>query len=407
MTSLSPVVGPSGISSPDFPTILSALQASFLSIYGSDAVLTPDSQDGQFLAVLAQAIFDQGQALIAVFNSFSPATAQGAGLSSVVQINGLARDVSTSSTASVTIVGQANSIITNGQVGDNLGLGTVWNLPASVTIPSGGSITVTATSATTGATAAAAGTLTQILTPTLGWQSVTNAAAAIVGAPVETDAALRQRQAVSTAIAAQTPVNSILAAVANIPGVSNALVIQNATDVTDANGNPPHSIAVIVAGGNPTTIAETIAATKPPGIQTVGTTNVVVLDSNGVPNTINFFVQTQTSIFGSITLVPDGNFNPSTSELIVGAVVEYINSLGGNQNVLVGKLFSPANLNGDAATGSSGLTQQQLDSLSATYNIPITGIQIGLSSGALSTADIILSVFTEPETLAANWTVTT
>lgn len=405
MTSLSPVVGPTGISGPDFSTILSSLQASFLSIYGSDAVLTPDSQDGQFLAVLSQAIYDQGQALIAVYNSFSPATAQGAGLSSVVQINGISRDVSTSSTASVTIIGQANAIITNGQVGDNLGLGTVWNLPASVTIPSGGSIAVTATSATTGAIAAAAGTLTQILTPTLGWQSVMNAAAATVGAPVEIDAALRQRQAVSTAIAAQTPVNSILAAVADISGVSGALVIQNATDAIDANGNPPHSIAVIVAGGNPTTIAQTIALTKPPGIQTVGTTSVVVLDSNGVPNLINFFVQTQTSIFGSITLAPNANYNPATSVTIIDAVVAYINGLGGDQNVYLNKIFSPANLNGDAATNSSGMTQQQLDQLSATYNV--TAIEIGLSTISLGTSDIILSVFTEAETLAANWTVTT
>ena len=61
--------------------------------YGSDAVLTPDSQDGQLLAVFAQAIYDNGQALIAIYNSFSPATAQGAGLSSLVKINGLARDV--------------------------------------------------------------------------------------------------------------------------------------------------------------------------------------------------------------------------------------------------------------------------------------------------------------------------
>ena len=39
-----------------------------------------------------------------------------------------------------------------------------------------------------------------ILTPTFGWQSASFAAAATVGAPVESDAALRQRQAASTGL---------------------------------------------------------------------------------------------------------------------------------------------------------------------------------------------------------------
>lgn len=405
MASLSPQVTSTGIAGPDYSVILSALQQGFWSIYGSDAVLTPDSQDGQFLALIAQAIYDAGQSVIAAYNSFSPATAQGAALSFLVLINGIARNIATNGTVQVTIVGQAAAIITEGQVGDTLGLGTVWNLPASVTIPSGGELTVTATNAQPGSISVPAGSAT-ILTPTFGWQSASFAAAATMGAPVETDAALRQRQAVSTGLPAKTPAESIYAAVADIPGVSASLIVENTTDVTASNGLPPHSIAVVVAGsGNPTTIAQTIALKKPPGIQTVGTTNITVLDSNGIPNLISFFIQTQTQIYGSVTLNPNSGYAAATGQTIINALVAFINGLGGDQNVYLNKLWAPANLSGDAATNSSGLTQQQLDLLSSTYNV--TALTIGLSSMSLGTSDILLPFYADAVTSSANWTVTT
>jgi len=63
-----------------------------------------------------------------------------------------------------------------------------WMLPSSVVIPSGGEITVTATAQNLGAILALPNTVTSIGTPTRGWQSVTNEAAAAPGAPVESDA---------------------------------------------------------------------------------------------------------------------------------------------------------------------------------------------------------------------------
>jgi uncharacterized phage protein gp47/JayE len=61
-------------------------------------------------------------------------------------------------------------------------------------------VLVTATCANSGAVAALAGTITTINTPTRGWTSVTNPAAATVGAPAETDAELRIRQGQSVAL---------------------------------------------------------------------------------------------------------------------------------------------------------------------------------------------------------------
>src|SRR5581483_3778628 len=105
MATLAAQIGPDGISAPDYADIFRQLQNAFWSIYGTDANLAADSQDGQMIAIFAQAIYDANQLAIKTYNDFSPATAQGAGLSSVVKTNGLARQVASRSTAVVTITG--------------------------------------------------------------------------------------------------------------------------------------------------------------------------------------------------------------------------------------------------------------------------------------------------------------
>lgn len=73
-------------------------------------------------------------------------------------------------------------------------------LPASVVVGVDGTVMATATCSVSGAVAALAGTITEINTPTRGWVSVTNPAAATVGSPAETDAELRIRQSQSVAL---------------------------------------------------------------------------------------------------------------------------------------------------------------------------------------------------------------
>ncbi|MCV5856561.1 baseplate J/gp47 family protein, partial [Escherichia coli] len=76
----------------------------------------------------------------------------------------------------------------------------IWRLPASVVVGVDGTATVTATCSNSGSVAALAGTISTINTPTRGWTSVSNPAAATVGEPAETDAELRIRQGQSVAL---------------------------------------------------------------------------------------------------------------------------------------------------------------------------------------------------------------
>lgn len=397
LPSLAATVDANGITAPSLADILSSLTASYQSIYGDDTYLGPDSQDGQWLAIQAKAIFDCNSVAIAVYNQFSPATAQGVGLSSVVKINGIARLVPTFDTVNLTVIGQAGAIISNGIVGDDVGLNTQWALPSTVVIPFSGTVTASATCTQPGAVHASAGTLTVILTPTPGWQSVTNPADAVLGAPVESDATLRRRQSQSTAIPAQSPLDGIYGRLANLPGVQRLTIHENDTNATDGDGVPSHSIAAVVEGGDPVAIATVIAESKCPGTGTYGTITEVVVDPVGIPNTIHFYPLTLTTLGVLVFLTPLPGYVGSTAGFIQQALSNFVSNLDISEDSYLSRLWAPAGLSGDAATAATGQTQAQLDALSRTYNVTamaqanehmvVTGGPYGAGSSSISVVE--------------------
>ncbi|EDD0500685.1 hypothetical protein AH359_04795 [Salmonella enterica subsp. diarizonae] len=339
---LSATVTAEGISAPDYQTILDTLTSYFQQIYGSDAYLEPDSKDGQMVALVALAIHDANNTAISVYNCFSPVTGYGAALTSNVKINGIARKGATNSTVDLLLTGNAGTTITNGTVKDTNNV--IWRLPDSVVIGVDGTVTVTAICSNSGAVAALAGTITIINTPTRGWTSVTNPAAAAVGAPAETDAELRIRQGQSVAIPSITPFEGVDGAIANIAGVTRHKLYENDTGKTDGNGLPPHSISAIVDGGDVAEIAQTIRGNKGQGVRTWGKTSVTVPDKYGNPHIISFSRPTDVPVYGKITLKVFAGYTSQIGVQIQQAVADYINRLMIGDQVLLSRIYSPANL---------------------------------------------------------------
>ena len=134
----------------------------------------------------------------------------------MVTINGLRRKPSGRSTVDLRLVGQAGTVIRGGMAGD--AAGKRWLLPDEVAIPQSGEITVTATAEDErGHPGRRRGHRQDRSRPARGWQSVGNPAAALPGAAVETDAELRRRQAISTALPSLTVFEGTLGAVAVHP----------------------------------------------------------------------------------------------------------------------------------------------------------------------------------------------
>lgn len=390
MSYIAPSIGLSGLTIPTYQEILDKLIEEKQRIYGSDIYLGVDSTDYQELSVFALMLFDVLQTAQLVYNNRGPQSASGVALDSIVKVNGLSRRAATYSTVDLTITGVVGTIITNGVVKDDSG--QQWNLPASVTIPIGGSVVVTATADESGEITATAGTVTTIFTPVSGWTSVTNVSAAVAGVAEETDAELRARQAISTAIPALSVLESIAGSLLDIDGVSLVEYYENKTNIADGNGVPAHSVAFMVEGGDANTIAKTINEKMTPGTGYFGTTTVTVYDDNGLPTDVEFTRPTHVVIDVEVSLTALLGYTSAIGDLIKPAIVEYINSLGIGQDVLWSRVLGASLLAGTEEGN--------------TFNV--TGLEMavhGSSPYALAPSDISIAFDEMPESAEVNITL--
>lgn len=372
MAYFAPYIDASGLHIPTYQDIMDYLEEQVRLIFGNDIYLGDDAQDYQLLSVFAAKLYDVMQLAELNYNNRSPATASGAALDTLVAINGIQRQPATASTATVTLTGTAGAVISGGAV-QQVSTGYLWSLPASVTIGDDGTAEALATCQQLGPTVAVPGDLSIIATPTAGWVSVTNAAAADLGRAVETDAELRARQAQSVANPSQTIIESLQGGLASVPGVSLVKVYQNDTDTVDANGLPAHSIEAVVEGGEDYDIAYQINLRKDDGVSTNGTESETVVDTMGQSHTIKFSRPTQTPIYVSLTVQPLVGYKGSDS--IKAAVAAYINALGIGEDVYAAAIMVAA--------------MQTMTSISAP-EFNITTLQLGTSASPSGTADIAI-----------------
>ena len=341
MSYTAPAISSSGLSIPSYEDILGLYTQGYLNIYGQNSYLGDDSAPYQLMSIIALAAADTNAGLQQVFNNMSPAFAVGAGLDAIVAINGLTRKAATNSTCIVTLTGTGGAVITNGVI-QNVVTGDLWNLPATVTIGGGGTVSVTATAQATGTINASANQLTGIASPTAGWTSVTNGSnVAVLGDPVETDAQLRLRQQQSVALPSLTPLDATVAAIEATAGVTRNNVLENDTGTTDSYGNPGHSITCVVEGGTALAVATAIYNNRGLGVLTNGdvsgspisqTQSVAVTSpDSGLVTTIGFI---QPPVYVTIYVIVNAHLLPSGGSLsaaqvlaIQDAIIAYLEGL--------------------------------------------------------------------------------
>lgn len=380
-----------GFSRADFAAILDFYQSGSRTIWGKDLYLGPDSQEGDFLGLMASKVDECFKAAEGAYSSHSPATAIGEGLSRNVKTNGIARRVATNSLVDLRIIGQQGTTINAGVVEDSNRRRWAF-IDTAIVIDASGEITKTAQCEDLGAIQAPAGTITKIATPTRGWQTVTNDAAATPGIAVESDGELRLRQSESTMLPSRSVMEDVVGAVASIPGVKRHRGYENTTNVTDDDGVPGHTIAIVAEGGDADAIARTIHRIKTAGTGTFardadhfngsgaedlaksqaiedrvaplpGGTTITVVDQKGVPTDINFIRPTLVAIKVQVTIGALPNFVDTTADEIKNLVAGYVGGseagyiadrlrelglptvgLPIGEDVYTGRLFTPVNL---------------------------------------------------------------
>jgi len=195
-----------------------------------------------------------------------------------------------------------------------------------------------------GPVASEVNTLTNILTPQLGWDSVTNPLPASEGRSIETDEELRIRFRNTKFERASSTVDAIYSALIDIAGIEQVVVYENDTDVTDSMGIPSHSFLPIVLGGLSSEIGQAIWENKPMGIRSFGDTNVVIYHTQGFAHNIAFKRPDPVPIYITINVTKDSTFPGNGNDSIRSALIAYFaNNLGIGDDVIYSRLYTPLN----------------------------------------------------------------
>lgn len=339
MAYYTPYIDSTGLHTPSFEDIRDDLITQMKQIFGDDIYLGPDTQDYQQISILARKIYDANNLGILVYNNRTPNTAIGVGLDNLCALVGITRKPATYSQVQLTITGASGTVITNGQATDGV---NIWDLPESVTIPGNGIIIVSATSHEPGKIIALPNTINKIQTPIYGWLSVTNTQAANPGTNVESDMELRGRYAYSTYAPSSSIFEGILAGIADVEGVTRLKGYENDTGDVNSFGHPAHSITMVVEGGYPQMIADTIYFKKTPGCYTNGNTATELLTTTGSSITIRFERPTTKTCYVKVAITALDSWSTAYTDDIKNAIVDYINNMQIAETVYKSSIFSVA-----------------------------------------------------------------
>ena len=180
--------------------------------------------------------------------------------------------------------------------------------------------------------------VTKIVTSTEGFKSCNNVITPIYGREEETDDEYRLSYIAKSMIRSQTMVESITSELLeNVGGVETATGHSNDTDEEDENGLLPHSVEIIVEGGDDYEIAEAILRKKAGGIATNGSEYVEVEGIYGDVIPIRF--NRPQKLYTWIKVELTGTHLPSNYEDVVKeSVLNFVSNLSAGDDLLIQKV---------------------------------------------------------------------
>lgn len=321
------------------------------------------SPAGQIASPIAKVAGELWDVAEAIYVAGDPDRNTGDGQDAVCAITGTSRDPATRSqvrcvlgldAAASVPVGSLASVFGNPSSQFKLvGAETVPDtvVPGPVVAGAAGSYFARFESVNTGPVAANASTLSVIVTPITGWNSITNALDAVPGHDVESSTDLRIRREAELAAAGSTPVDALRAELSQLLAAYDiaggfADVVENELDTVDVDGRPGHSIECLIDDGpsplSDDLIAQTIWDGKAGGIQTYGSTPGNAVDALGQTRVMNFNRPTPIPIYFDLTVVINTDLFPADGDTqIKNAMVALGATLKPGADVARTQFFGP------------------------------------------------------------------
>lgn len=263
-------VVPTGTITTDTGEIQTEVQDEYKATFGADLIVTPDTPQGALIVAetLARVAVADNNASLA--NQINPNLAGGVYLDAILALTGVERNPAVASTVLCTITGVVGTFIPAGsQISDGTPNAMLFETVIDVTIPSGNTLTnVQFQSVVVGAIPAAANTLTSIVSDILGWETVNNPAAAVLGQSTQSDVSARQFRRQTLFSQGSSLAGAIIAAVEQVQGVKSMKFRENVADTTqviDGVTMVAHSIYANVDGGTNEAVANALVSKKSGG----------------------------------------------------------------------------------------------------------------------------------------------
>lgn len=317
------------------------IETSLKASFGPQINLLATSVFGQLVGLLSNLNAEEWEVLEEVYNSQYPDTASGVALDNVCAITGVTRLPATKSTVLLTVDLDAATTLPAGRVV------SVADSPASrfvtteeVTSGGAGTYFVEAEAEVTGPVVGNTGTITVIETPVAGWNSVTNSADAEIGREIETDEDLRLRRESLLRVTGSATAEAIRSDILDIEDVQACFVFENTSSVTDGDGVPGKAFEAVVLGGDDSLIAEAIWASKPAGIESYGSVQVGITDSQGFGHTMEFSRPTDKAVHVIVDVLTDDEFPDDGDTQIKEKVAAYGDSLTIGDDVVVSQVYA-------------------------------------------------------------------
>lgn len=291
-----------GIQVQTFEEIFAELVAGYQAIYG-DIDFSQNTKDGQVVGIEANLLLDLQSFGAYVATQLDPDFATGFMLRVIAKLCGISPRPATYSQWDLTVNSTRDLTLSDGYTVEDE-IGQQWKLTVDTTINIGANV-VTFRAVDSGAII---GTLGDTITPVdvvLGISSiVADIDNSTVGVAEETDEEFRIRRNKSLENPSYSIVGGLYAKLGNLSNVTDVVVYENDKDTTDAPKEmPPHSIWVIIEGGNVSEIVEIMAKQKTGGTVLKGSVTSTYQETI-ILNSTTSFIYNHEMKFDRPTYVP-------------------------------------------------------------------------------------------------------
>ena len=352
---------------PDTVITVAQVENEYKTLFGTNLIVTPNTPQGKLIT--AEIIGRNSVAInnATLANQINPNLAGGVYLDAIMALTGSKREGNDySEITGVVLTGVAGTVIPSGSIALVNGTNAQFALQSTVTLDIMGNGVGTFIATLAGPIVANPNTLTLISSEgPLGWETVNNPNAAILGSNLQSDAITRTFRRNTLASWGSATLFSITTALYNTPGVTSLQRLENRSfDTVVISGITliPKSVWFCVDGGTDLAVATSIQSKASGGCGFNGSVEVDIVDPiSNVADVILFDRPTEVPVLVRATIrSPDSVSDPIGT--VIAAIEAYANGLLNNMaGLVVGANVSPFELAGAVTSQAPTIYVQKME----------------------------------------------